>query len=78
MRKLASKLTGPVPYLLEAAIVLELATGMVAESIIVAALVVVNGVLQLAGLVLTDEGLPTWSRPSRPLGASTGGCSPTP
>ncbi len=45
VRKLASKLTGPVPYLLEAAIVLELAAGKVTEAIIVAALVVFNGVL---------------------------------
>ena len=44
-RKLASKLTGPVPYLLEAAIVLELAAGKVTEAIIVGALVVFNGVL---------------------------------
>ena len=45
VRKLASKLTGPVPYLLEAAIVLELAAGKATEAIIVAALVVFNGVL---------------------------------
>lgn len=45
VRKLASKLAGPVPYLLEAAIVLELAAGKVTEAIIVAALVVFNGVL---------------------------------
>jgi H+-transporting ATPase len=44
-RKLAAKLTGPVPYLLEAAIVLELAAGKVTEAIIVAALVVFNGTL---------------------------------
>ena len=45
VRKLAAKLAGPVPYLLEAAIVLELAAGKVTEAIIVAALVVFNGVL---------------------------------
>jgi H+-transporting ATPase len=45
LRALASKLTGPVPYLLEAAIVLELVTGKVTEAIIVSALVVFNGVL---------------------------------
>ena len=45
LRKLVSKLTGPVPYLLEAAIVLELAAGKVTEAIIVGALVVFNGVL---------------------------------
>ena len=45
LRQLASKLTGPVPYLLEAAIVLELAAGKVTEAIIVAALVVFNGAL---------------------------------
>jgi len=45
LRKLLSKLTGPVPYLLEAAIVLELAAGKVTEAVIVAALVVFNGVL---------------------------------
>ena len=44
-RALLSKLTGPVPYLLEAAIVLELAAGKVTEACIVAALVVFNGVL---------------------------------
>ena len=45
VRRLASKLTGPVPYLLEAAIVLELAAGKASEAIIVGALVVFNGVL---------------------------------
>ncbi len=45
VRTLLAKLTGPVPYLLEAAIVLELAAGKVTEAIIVAALVVFNGVL---------------------------------
>jgi H+-transporting ATPase len=45
VRTLASKLTGPVPYLLEAAIVLELAAGKVTEAIIVGALVVFNGAL---------------------------------
>ncbi|MHB1850388.1 MAG: plasma-membrane proton-efflux P-type ATPase [Acidimicrobiales bacterium] len=42
---LAAKLTGPVPFLLEAAVVLELAAGKVTEAAIVAALVVFNGVL---------------------------------
>ena len=45
LRQLVSKLTGPVPYLLEAAVVLELAAGKVTEAIIVAALVVFNGAL---------------------------------
>ena len=45
VRALAAKLTGPVPFLLEAAVVLELATGKVTEAAIVAALVVFNGVL---------------------------------
>ncbi|MHB1593625.1 MAG: plasma-membrane proton-efflux P-type ATPase [Streptosporangiaceae bacterium] len=45
VRKLAAKLTGPVPYLLEAAIVLEVLAGKVTEAIIVAALVVFNGIL---------------------------------
>jgi H+-transporting ATPase len=45
LRKLASKLIGPVPYLLEAAVVLELAAGKVTEAIIVGALVVFNGLL---------------------------------
>jgi H+-transporting ATPase len=45
LRKLLSKLTGPVPYLLEAAIVLEVAAGKVTEAVIVAALVVFNGIL---------------------------------
>lgn len=45
LRTIGSKLTGPVPYLLEAAIVLELVAGKVTEAIIVGALVVFNGVL---------------------------------
>ncbi len=45
LRNLASKLTGPVPYLLEAAIVLEVLTGKVTEAIIVAALLIFNGAL---------------------------------
>ena len=45
VRALAAKLTGPVPFLLEAAVVLELATGKVTEAAIVAALVVFNAVL---------------------------------
>ena len=45
LRELASKLTGPVPYLLEAAVVLELVAGKYTEAIIVGALVVFNGVL---------------------------------
>ncbi len=45
LRRLASKLTGPVPYLLEVAVVLELATGKVTEAVIISALVVFNGVL---------------------------------
>lgn len=45
VRALAAKLTGPVPFLLEAAVVLELATGKVTEASIVAALIVFNGVL---------------------------------
>ncbi|MDA8374397.1 MAG: plasma-membrane proton-efflux P-type ATPase [Actinomycetota bacterium] len=44
-RQLASKLTGPVPYLLEAAVVLELAVGKPTEAVIVAALVLFNGIL---------------------------------
>lgn len=43
--RLATELTGPVPFLLEAAVVLELAAGKVAEAVIVAALVVFNGAL---------------------------------
>ena len=45
LRTLASKLTGPVPYLLEAAVILELAAGKATEAVIVGALVVFNGVL---------------------------------
>ncbi len=45
LRQLASKLTGPVPYMLEAAVVLELAVGKPTEAIIVSALVVFNGIL---------------------------------
>jgi H+-transporting ATPase len=45
LRKLVSKLTGPVPYLLEAAVVLELVAGKTTEAIIVGALIVFNGVL---------------------------------
>ena len=48
LRRLASKLTGPVPYMLEAAVVLELAVGKVTEAIIVAALVIFNGILSFA------------------------------
>ena len=42
-RELARKLTGPVPLLLEAAVVLELAAGRVTEAVIVGVLVVFNG-----------------------------------
>ena len=45
LRQLASKLAGPVPYMLEAAVALELAVGKTTEAIIVAALVIFNGVL---------------------------------
>ena len=45
VRTLLAKLMGPVPFLLEAAVVLELAAGKVTEAIIVAALVVFNGLL---------------------------------
>lgn len=45
LRTLISKLTGPVPYLLEAAVVLELIAGKRIEAIIVAALIVFNGAL---------------------------------
>jgi H+-transporting ATPase len=45
LRQLATKLTGPVPYLLEAAIVLEAAAGKLTEAVIVAALVVFNAIL---------------------------------
>jgi len=44
-RALATKLTGPVPFLLEAAVVLELAANKVVEAVIVAALIVFNGLL---------------------------------
>ena len=45
LRQLASELTGPVPFLLEAAVILELAAGKMTEAPIVAVLVVFNGVL---------------------------------
>ncbi len=45
VRRLATKLTGPVPYLLEAAVVLELAVGKTIEAVIVAALIAFNGAL---------------------------------
>ncbi len=45
LRELLAKLTGPVPFLLEAAVVLELAAGKVTEAVIVGALVVSNGLL---------------------------------
>ncbi len=45
VRQLAAKLTGPVPFLIEAAVVLELAAGKGTEAVIVAVLVVFNGVL---------------------------------
>ena len=45
VRTLAAKLTGPVPFLLEAAVVLELAAGKATEAAIVACLVVFNGAL---------------------------------
>lgn len=45
LRELAGKLMGPVPWLLEAAIVLELAAGKVTEAVIVACLVIFNAVL---------------------------------
>jgi magnesium-transporting ATPase (P-type) len=45
VRRLAAKLTGPVPYLLEAAVVLELAVGKTIEAVIVSALIVFNGAL---------------------------------
>ena len=44
-RQLAAKLVGPVPFLLEAAVALELAAGKATEALIVAGLVVFNGVL---------------------------------
>ena len=45
VRTLAAKLTGPVPFLLEAAVVLELAAGKATEAAIVACLVLFNGAL---------------------------------
>jgi H+-transporting ATPase len=48
LRLLAAKLVGPVPFLLEAAVVLELAAGKLTEAAIVAGLVVFNGVLSFA------------------------------
>jgi H+-transporting ATPase len=45
LRAVLDKLWGPVPWLLEAAVVLELVAGKVTEALIVAALVVFNGVL---------------------------------
>ena len=45
LRALAAKLAGPVPFLLEAAVVLERAAGKVTEAAIVAAHVVFNGAL---------------------------------
>ena len=45
LRQLATKLIGPVPFLLEAAVVLELAAGKTTEAVIVAALVIFNGAL---------------------------------
>jgi len=45
IRALAGKLSGPVPWLLEAAIVLEIAAGKAAEAVIIALLVVFNAVL---------------------------------
>ncbi len=45
IRALAGKLSGPVPWLLEAAIVLEIAAGKAAEAVIIAMLVVFNAVL---------------------------------
>ncbi len=45
VRRFAATLTGPVPYLLETAIVLEVAVGKVTEAVIVAALLLFNGVL---------------------------------
>jgi H+-transporting ATPase len=45
VRTLAAKLTGPVPFLLEAAVVLELAAGKTTEAVVVACLVVFNGAL---------------------------------
>jgi H+-transporting ATPase len=45
VRALAGKLSGPVPWMLEAAIVLEIAAGKAAEAVIIALLVVFNAVL---------------------------------
>ncbi len=48
VRALASRLSGPVPWMLEAAIVLEIAAGKAAEAVIIALLVVFNAVLSFA------------------------------
>ena len=45
LRALVGKLMGPVPWLLEAAVVLELAAGKVVEAVIVACLVIFNAVI---------------------------------
>jgi hypothetical protein len=45
VRALAGRLSGPVPWMLEAAIVLEIAAGKAAEAAIIALLVVFNAVL---------------------------------
>jgi H+-transporting ATPase len=45
LRALAGKLSGPVPWMLEAAVVLEIAAGKAAEAVIIALLVVFNAVL---------------------------------
>ncbi len=45
VRALLGKLSGPVPWMLEAAIVLEIAAGKAAEAVIIALLVVFNAVL---------------------------------
>jgi H+-transporting ATPase len=45
VRALAGRLSGPVPWMLEAAIVLEIAAGKAAEAVIIALLVVFNAVL---------------------------------
>jgi H+-transporting ATPase len=47
-RALLGKLSGPVPWMLEATVVLEAVAGKPAEAVIVAALVVFNGVLGFA------------------------------
>jgi H+-transporting ATPase len=48
MRVLLGKLSGPVPWMLEATVILEAAAGKLVEAVIVAALVVFNGVLGFA------------------------------